>query len=491
MKLSTKIWSLPIGVGLAFSLSLALNLTLSSRGAAHLETVRSIDNPYLENMLRVQRGVEDLHTALQSAIAEGDVDKLKDAKVASASVRELLAGMRRLEAKAAPTAALAIAFDNYEATATAATRALLAHEEPGERVTLMQAAQQTLSRNVGELLDGARARLDRRFSSVAQAQGLNQWVSTLSALLVLAGLAIGSRLIIGSVWRELQAVHNQLLAAARLAGMAEIATNVLHNVGNVLNSVNVSAGLVGTRLRTSKLKGLARAVQLMDAHPDDLGEFLAHDIRGKQLPGYLRELARALEDEHAAMAEELGVLDRSIDHIKEIVATQQSYAGAPQVVESLRFEDLLDDALRMSAGALTRHKVDVVKDIEELPPLPLDRHRLLQILVNLISNAKHAMNDAPGQSPRITLGAALVEVADRRALRITVADNGEGITPENLTRVFAHGFTTRENGHGFGLHSCVLAAQEMGGTLTACSDGLGRGATFVLEVPIDNPRDPQ
>ena len=484
MKISTKIWLLPTGVGFAFALSLALNLTLSNRSAAHLETLRRVDNPYLEHMLRVQNGVEDLRTALQSAVAEGDVDKLQDARLASAAVRGALAGIRKLEGRANLTAGLATAFDTYEATATAATKAILAREEASESVHRMQAAQQTLRHEVDELLQGARTGLELRFSSVSEAQRLNQWASTLSALLVLAGLAVGSRLIIASVWRELQAVHNQLLAAARVAGMAEIATNVLHNVGNVLNSVNVSAGLVGTQLRNSKLKGLARAVQLMDAHPDDLGEFMTRDARGKQLPGYLRELALVLEGEQQAMAEELRALDKSVDHIKEIVATQQSYAGASHVVESLKVDELLDDALRMNAGALTRHKVDVVKDIAELPPLPLDRHRLLQILVNLIGNAKQAMRDTPGQSPRITLGAALVDAADGRALRITVADNGEGISPENLIRVFAHGFTTRKEGHGFGLHSCVLAAQEMGGSLTAHSDGPGHGATFTLQIPI-------
>ncbi|HSW09129.1 trifunctional serine/threonine-protein kinase/ATP-binding protein/sensor histidine kinase [Aquabacterium sp.] len=284
--------------------------------------------------------------------------------------------------------------------------------------------------------------------------------------------------------QELQHAQTQLLASARLAGMAEIATNVLHNVGNALNSVNVSAGLVSTQLRTSKLKGLARAVELMDEHPHDLGEFLTRDDKGRQLPGYLRELAQALEGEHEAMAGELGVLEKSIDHIKDVVATQQSYAGPSSVVESLRFDELLDDALRMHADALTRHKVAVVKNIAVLPLLPLDRHRLMQILVNLISNARHAVDDAADRSPCITLGATLVDAAEGRVLRITVADNGEGIAPENLTRVFAHSFTTRENGHGFGLHSSVLAAQEMGGRLAAHSDGLGHGATFTLDIPI-------
>jgi signal transduction histidine kinase len=288
--------------------------------------------------------------------------------------------------------------------------------------------------------------------------------------------------VLGYLSRQLQKSRTQLLATARQAGMAEIATNVLHNVGNVLNSVNVSAGLINIRLRNSKLKGLARAVHLMDEHGDDLGEFLAHDARGKLLPSYLRELAPALELEQDGMAAELDALCNSVDHIKEVIAAQQSHAGKPRFMEPVRLGELVDDALRMNASALTRHKVEIVKDLAELPVLPLDRNRLLQILVNLIDNAKQALRDAPGRTPRVTLSAALTP---KRALRIAVADNGEGIAQENLTRVFSHGFTTRKNGHGFGLHSCVLAAQEMGGSLTVHSAGVGQGAEFTLEIPID------
>jgi signal transduction histidine kinase len=485
MNLNTKIWLLPIGVGVAFGLSLVLNLALSTRSTTHMEKLRSIDNPYLECMIRVDRGIVDLRTALQSAVAEGDEDRLKDARLASASVREALAGMRELAGEAGPAAALTAAFDDYETTATAATQALLAHRELGQRVARMQAAQQTLARRTSELLKGARVGVELRFAKVAETQRLSQWASAATALLVLIGLAVGSRLIIGSVWRELQAAHHRLLAAARQAGMAEIATNVLHNVGNVLNSVNVSVGLIGAQLRDSKGKGLARAVGLMDEHADDLGEFLTHDSRGKLLPDYLRELARALQHEQEFLTKELHALVKSVDHIKDVVATQQSYAGTPRTIESLKVGELLDDALRMNAGALARHRVTIVKNLADLPELPLDRHRLLQILVNLISNAKHAMNDTAGQDPCITLATRLADVAHRSILSIEVADNGEGIAPENLARLFSHGFTTRKNGHGFGLHSCVLAAQEMGGSLTVRSAGVGQGATFTLEIPVE------
>jgi len=275
---------------------------------------------------------------------------------------------------------------------------------------------------------------------------------------------------------------------------------VLHNVGNVLNSVNVSAGLIGERLGQSSVRGLARAVALLDAHADDPRAYLAHDPQGRLLPAYLRELANVLVAEHEALADELSTLARSVDHIKDVVATQQSYAGAPRLIESLSLETLVDDALRMNADSLTRHGIPVVKQLEALPPLPLDRHRQLLILVNLIGNAKQALGAAAAGAgagaPCLSIGAALIDGAaggasgasegaadGARWLRISVADNGEGIAPENLTRVFSHGFTTRRDGHGFGLHTCALAAREMGGSLTAHSDGPGRGATFILDLP--------
>ncbi|WP_367849241.1 ATP-binding protein [Rhodoferax sp. WC2427] len=280
---------------------------------------------------------------------------------------------------------------------------------------------------------------------------------------------------------SLESSQAQLLAAARIAGMAEIATNVLHNVGNVLNSVNISAGLIAGQLRTSRVKGLTKATRMMEERSSDLADFFTQDPRGKLLPAYLRELASALELEHCSMAEELGRLEKSVDHIKEVVATQQSYAGTPRMLETVKLDELIEDALRMNADALTRHKVTVVKELAPLPVLRLDRHRMLQILVNLIGNAKQAMDHAPTSNATITVQSCVV---DGVTLRVAVIDNGEGILPENLTRIFSHGFTTRRDGHGFGLHSCVLAAQEMGGCLTGHSTGWGQGARFTLEVPL-------
>ncbi|XXD93372.1 response regulator [Pseudomonas sp. Z3-8] len=277
-------------------------------------------------------------------------------------------------------------------------------------------------------------------------------------------------------------VQSELQAKSRQAGMAEIATTVLHNVGNVLNSVNVSAELVSSQMRTSKAQGLGKVARLMNEHVHDLSDFLTTDNKGRMLPDYLLKLAQVVTEEQQGIIEELGQLIKGIDHIKTIVAAQQSYAVAVSVVETVPVSELIDDALRMSAGSLARKEVTVVKDIADLPLLSLDRHRVLLILVNLIRNARQALDGVNDRSSCITFCASLV---DGSALRITVADNGNGIAPEHLARIFSHGFTTRKDGHGFGLHSCALAAQEMGGSLTVHSDGAGQGATFILDIPVD------
>ncbi|MGO8765253.1 MAG: ATP-binding protein [Limisphaerales bacterium] len=279
---------------------------------------------------------------------------------------------------------------------------------------------------------------------------------------------------------KLNQTHKQLIDASRLAGMAEVATSVLHNVGNVLNSVNVSSLLIAEKIRDSKIPKVAKAVALMRTNENDLGNFFANDPKGKRLLDYLTNLAAHLTQEHADISREVGALAGNIHHIKEIVAMQQGYAKSCGVVESLKFTDLVEDALRINNAALTRHHVEIVREFADVPPIPTKRHNVLQILVNLIRNAKYACDDSGRADKQITLRI----VNHGNCIRVSVIDNGIGIPPENLTRIFNHGFTTRKEGHGFGLHSGAIAAKEMGGVLTAFSEGVDRGATFTLELPI-------
>jgi len=184
--------------------------------------------------------------------------------------------------------------------------------------------------------------------------------------------------------------------------------------------------------------------------------------------------------EQQTVLAEAELLRRNIEHIKDIVSMQQEYTRVSGVSEVMKVADLVEDSLRMNAASLERHGVTVVREIRDIAPIAIEKHKTLQILVNLIRNAKFACEEGGQSEKRLTLGVAQVD----GWVHISVSDNGVGIPPENLTRIFNHGFTTRKEGHGFGLHSGALAAKEIGGALRVHSEGLGHGATFTLELPI-------
>ena len=307
-----------------------------------------------------------------------------------------------------------------------------------------------------------------------------------------AGQPLGALAVIEDITKrrlaeeELERVHKQLLVASRQAGMAEVATNVLHNVGNVLNSVNVSASLVSERIRKSKSAGLARVAALLSEHASDLTAFLTGS-QGKHLPAYLQELAADLSAERDAATAELAVLRGNVEHIKEIVAMQQNYAHRGGVTDMVDIRTLVEDSLRMNEGAFSRHGITLVCDFQKVPLITVDKHKVLQILVNVIRNAKYACAESGSAEKRVTVR---VRASDG-VMRVAVSDTGVGIPPENLERIFGHGFTTRKDGHGFGLHSCALAAKDLRGSLQAESSGPGRGATFTLTLPLAQPEQPR
>ena len=319
------------------------------------------------------------------------------------------------------------------------------------------------------------------------ADGRTVWIRESGTVLVEKGQPVAMRGIFLDVTRQkldaeqLDKLNRQLIGTSRLAGMAEVATGVLHNVGNVLNSVSVAATVVGERLRRSKVANLRRATAILREQNGHLAEFLTADPKGKLIPEYLATVADQLASEQTKLIAKMDSVGEHIEHIKEIVAMQQSYAKVSGVYESLAVVALVEDALRMNAAAFDRHGIELVREFaENIPLVRVDRHKVLQILINLLRNAKYAMDAQSGHAKRLVVRVGL---ASPDQVRITIADNGVGIAPEHLTRIFNHGFTTKKDGHGFGLHSGANAAKEMGGTLTAHSDGPGKGAELTLELP--------
>ena len=222
---------------------------------------------------------------------------------------------------------------------------------------------------------------------------------------------------------ELERVHKELMTASRQAGMAEVATNVLHNVGNILNSVNISASLVAERVRQSKAPGVSRLAALLLEQGQRAGQFITEDERGKRIPEYLAALGEQLLTDQRMALDELASLRENLEHIKDTVAMQQSYAKLCGVTETVEVIDLVEDSLRLNAGAFARHGVTLQREFADVPPITVDKHKVLQILVNLIRNAKYACDESGRSDKLITLR---IE-SGGRGVRISVIDNGVGI----------------------------------------------------------------
>jgi len=286
--------------------------------------------------------------------------------------------------------------------------------------------------------------------------------------------------------QRLESVTQELVSTARRAGMAEVATGVLHNVGNVLNSVNVSAALVVQKLKNSEMPNLVKAGEMLRSNNDRLAQFLTNDERGKHLSSYLIEAAQCLGQEQTELLGELEGITNGLSHLKQIVGAQQQHAKNETLRERVTPVDLFEQAIAMDLGTASGEQLQIVRDFEDIGPSALDKHKGLQILINLLSNARKSVIAHQAAAKQIVVCTRIIQSPQGQMLRFQVRDNGVGIAAANLARIFSHGFTTDRNGHGFGLHSAANAAREMGGDLSVTSDGIGQGATFNLDLPLSN-----
>jgi len=286
---------------------------------------------------------------------------------------------------------------------------------------------------------------------------------------------------------DLEATHSKLVEASRRAGMAEVATNVIHDIGNVLNSVNTSCSVVLTKVRESRIGTISKTAKLLDENSTDFATFFQEDPRGQKLPGFLEKVSAQLYKEREEVLTEISLLSKNIDHIRDTISMQQNYAMMSGVQEHFAIVDLIEDSLMMNGDSFVRHRVEIVKHYQEVPLVDVEKHKVLQILINLIGNARQACEHSTNDPKCVT-----INVRHSGDFVITdIIDNGIGIPRENMTRIFAHGFTTKKEGHGFGLHGSSLAAKQMGGNLTVMSEGTGKGSTFSLSLPVIKDQNPE
>ncbi len=283
---------------------------------------------------------------------------------------------------------------------------------------------------------------------------------------------------------RLEEARRQVIETARAAGMSEIAMGILHNVGNVLNSVNISTSLLTERVESMCIDEIVQLSDILRQHAGNLAKFVSEDPQGQHLQPFVSALAEQLSNDRTALASEIQSLASGIEHVCELVKSQQGLARNTLVVERVAVERLVDDAVRMTASARPGKAFGIQVELEDdLPTLVVDRNKALEILVNLLQNARQAVEEA-GPRPdghRVTVRA---HRSFGGRLRIEVRDTGIGIPPENLTRIFQLGFTTKSKGSGLGLHTAANGAKSLGGALVAESNGPGHGASFYFDLPF-------
>jgi len=279
---------------------------------------------------------------------------------------------------------------------------------------------------------------------------------------------------------ELESTQRDLIESAHYAGMAEIATSVLHNVGNILSSVNTAGYLIREELDKSPLVTLQRANALLAEHLDDLPGFFANDPRAMSLMKLYMALGRRLETEEDSIREHVETLLDRIDTIKNVVAQQHHYTSNIYQTEDLELADMVETSLTILQEGFDTHHVTIHRDYASVPKIRIQKTKLIHTLVNILKNAREALQNNPPEQREIRISIR----RERGWVVLEIVDNGMGITPEDLACIFTHGFTTKKDGNGFGLHSCALAMRDMGGDIRARSDGSGTGARFLLRFPL-------
>lgn len=279
---------------------------------------------------------------------------------------------------------------------------------------------------------------------------------------------------------ELEKARKEALARAHKIGKAEFATTVLHNIGNVLSSVNVASSNMREIVNRSKLTNLTSGFQMIQENIGNLADFLTSDQRGQMLPDYLTKACDMMVKDLEELKTSAYSITNKIGLMRDIIETQQSLAKSEERLQNRPIPDLIEEALTIQSESLKRYQVKVKRAYKTEVKVTVPVARFLHVLINLFKNASEAMRTMP-EDKRV-LRIEVTEAKDER-ICMDIQDSGEGINAEELEQLFTHGFTTKEDGHGFGLHYCKKAIEEIGGSIAVSSEGKQCGATFSLCFP--------
>ncbi|EHL32575.1 sensor histidine kinase [Legionella drancourtii] len=285
---------------------------------------------------------------------------------------------------------------------------------------------------------------------------------------------------------KITVLNANLMSMAHQAGMAEVAVSVIHNVGNVLNSVGVSVGIIKESMSNSIYQKIGLLTDMLKKHQSNLIEYFQNDEQGKLIPDYLMLLFAEIQRNKLILDNEVNDLQQHYHLIKDILSAEDELTGPKSVSEPVSLAEVMDSSIHtvMRTDSMLTKNITLNKDYRYTSSIMTNKTNLMQIFVNLLKNAKESVMELKEDMPR-KINISIARKKNLNEVELRIKDNGIGILPENLSKIFTFGFTTKQNGHGFGLHNSALIAKQLGGTLEVESDGFGNGALFILTLPID------
>ena len=251
------------------------------------------------------------------------------------------------------------------------------------------------------------------------------------------------------------------------------------------SNVEMMSGKAARLLWTLVQEEQELRAQLMQADKlATLGTFaaqIAHDLKN---PLYcIREFAQFIEEELdpsriKEYSQEILKADTYLTSIVEGLTTYTRFSRSEP--ESVQLADLLDQAVKMARFATISHEVEIVREYQSIPSMHADPAELLQVFVNLITNAVQSMD---GQG-RVTLTIQ----REASAILVSIKDTGPGIPAASLPKLFTPFFTTKERGVGTGLGLSIVRTLvgKYGGDIRVDSEE-GKGATFQIRFPLPSP----
>ena len=279
----------------------------------------------------------------------------------------------------------------------------------------------------------------------------------------------------------------EALMQAFTRGRLEIVDTILHNIGNAINSVSVGIDTIHHQLRhdklTPRLIALANAIE---EHQDDLSDYVKNDPQGQKVLPFLLTLAHDFKDVRQQWEETVQRIRDRTRHIVDIIRTQDSYQGTHGTRKDINIATAVSDAIKILQDSIDKRQIQLEINCDSVhQEIRMQESQFHQMLVNLIKNSIEAI-DALAQLgelqevPRIQV---LAQIEDH-ILSIYITDNGIGLTPEEIEKIFAAGFTTKEHGSGLGLHSSANFVISSGGRIYPLSPGKGKGTTMHIMFPI-------